>query len=83
MPDRPFFDLVVDDRTYHVAQLAPPCDAGDVTWMVSFAGRYVCSVRYGSSLLITRQQLEAALVAELRRLDHVNPGTPDHDPGAG
>ena len=73
MPSRPFFDLVVDDRTYHVTQLAPARDPGDVTWLVSHAGRYVCSVRYGSSLLITRQQLEAALVAEVRRAARTTP----------
>ena len=67
MPARPYFDLVVDGRTYHVVQLAPQRVAGDVTWLVSFAGRHVCSVRYGSSLFITRQQLEAALAAEVRQ----------------
>jgi hypothetical protein len=66
MPTRPFFHLVVDGRTYHVEQLAPQSVAGDVTWLVTFAGRHVCSVRYGSSLFITRQQLEAALAAEVR-----------------
>ncbi|HSA55686.1 MAG TPA: hypothetical protein VLE53_08270 [Gemmatimonadaceae bacterium] len=75
MPTRPFFDLVVDNRTYRVEQLAPPRVAGDVTWLVSLAGRYVCSVRYGSSLLLTREQLEAALAAEVRRAQFATPGS--------
>jgi hypothetical protein len=67
MPTRPFFDLMVDGRTYRVVQLAPQRGPGDVTWLVSFAGRHVCSVRYGSSLFITRQQLEAVLAAQVRQ----------------
>lgn len=81
MPNRPHFDLVVDERTYHVAQLAPTRDTGDVTWMVSCAGRYVCSVRHGSSLHITREELEAALIAEVRRAAVMPPGHHRDGPG--
>ena len=86
MPTRPFFDLVIDSRKYHVEQLAPPRVEGDVTWLVSFAGRYVCTVRYGSSLLLTREQLEAALTAEVRRAESATPGSsaaPESDPESG
>jgi hypothetical protein len=75
MPTRPYFDLVVDGRTYHVVQLAPIPGPGDVTWLVSFAGSPVCSVHYGSSLLLSRQQLEAALAAEVRRATSTRPGS--------